>query len=317
MPTLESIAAQVVASVGGEIGYPLVAEWVKARYQQVATRVKLKHLRQLGQVNIPAAISIGTATVAKGSDAIALSGLTASTLPQNIAGWFIRVETVWYEVLEWSPTNTATDFQLRIKSPYTESVLLSGAAYTLVSRYTPVDPRAAWLGNSWVHARHRRPLTRTTMDRLNLLAPYRPLVGTGGPLWVAEGPEINGVKTVEVYPYTTTLEALFYVYWQDVPEVSLTEELSTRMKPYALKEGALIDCYRYLMNQALQKDKVEVAGFYRNEMRTQETMWERYFKELVQSDQGEEDGQMILKTLRGNHGSGDIKNARDQIWSTR
>lgn len=317
MPTLESIAAQVVASVGGEIGYPLVAEWVKARYQQVATRVKLKHLRQLGQVNIPAAITTGTATAVRGLDFIAISDVTAAAFPPSLAGWFIRVETVWHEVLDYMPTATSTVYHIRLKAPYTESVGVTGSAYTLVSRYTPVDPRAAWLGNSWVHARHRRPLTRTTMDRLNLLAPYRPLVGTGGPQWIAEGPEINGVKTVEVYPYTTTVEALFYVYWQDVPEVSLTEELSARMKPYALKEGALIDCYRYLMNQALQKDKVDVAGFYRNEMRTQETMWERYFKELVQSDQGEEDGQMILKTLRGNHGSGDIKNARDQVWSTR
>lgn len=317
MPTLESIASQVVASINGEIGYPMVAEWVKARYQQVATRVKLKHLRQLGQVNIPAAITTGTATAAKGSDAIALSGLTTTTLPLSLSGWFIRIETVWYEVLDYQATTSPTDFQLRLKSAYTESTYLTGQAYTLVSRYTPIDPRASWLGNSWVHARHRRPLTRTTMDRLNLLAPYRPLVGTGGPLWVAEGPEINGVKTVEVYPYTVSLEALFYVYWQDVPEVSLTEELSTRMKPYALKEGALIDCYRFLMNRALQKDKVDVAGFYRNEMRTQETKWEQYFKELVLADQGEEDGQMILRTLRGNVGSGDIKNARDQVWSTR
>lgn len=313
MPTLESIAAQTVASVGGGLSYPLVAEWVRARYQQLATRVKLKHLRQLGQVNIPAAITTGTATVARGSDTVTLSSFDPSLLGTNSTGWFFRAGVVWYEVVSYSFTLAGTTF-LRLKAPYAEAAVTAGA-YVLVSRYTKLDPAAAWIGRSWVHARHRRPLSITTMDKLNTMASYRPLVGSGGPQWVAEGPELDGVKTVEIYPYSATAEALFYVYWKDVPALTLTEELSSRVKPYILKEGALIDCYRYKMTQAADKMQIEAAAFYRNEMRTQETKWERYLMEAIQADQGEDDGQFILTTLGRSGAYSEIRNARDQVWS--
>lgn len=312
MPTLESIAAQTVASVGGGLSYPLVAEWVRARYQQLATRVKLKHLRQLGQVNIPAAITTGTATVVRDSPIVTISSLDSSLLGRNSVGWFFRAGVVWYEVLSYSSASGTTTLQL--KAPYAEASVTAGA-YVLVSRYTKLDSAAAWIGRSWVHARHRRPLSITTMDKLNSMASYRPLVGSGGPQWVAEGPELDGVKTVEIYPYSTTSEALFYVYWKDVPALTLTEELSSRIKPYILKEGALIDCYRYKMTQAADKMQIEAAAFYRNEMRTQETKWERYLMEAIQADQGEDDGQFILTTLGKNSAFSEIRTARDQVWS--
>lgn len=308
MATLESIATQVVAAVGSDIGYPIVAEWVRARYQQLATRVKLKHLRQLGQVNIPAAVSTGTATVARGSNTVTLSTSIQSQISGGIHGWFFRAGVVWYEVAEYTATT------LTLKTPYAENSVTAGA-YAMVSRYTKLDPAAAWVGRSWVHARLRRPLQHTTMDKLNSMASYRPLIGSGGPQWVAEGPELEGVKTVEVYPYSTTSEALFYVYWRDVPAISITEELSSRVKDYILKEGALIDCYRYKMAKAADDQKIEAAAFYRNEMRTQETKWERYLLEAIQADQGEDDGQFILKTLSSGSAPGDIRTARDQVWS--
>lgn len=316
MPTLESIAAQTVASVGGELSYPLVAEWVRARYQQLATRAKLKHLRQLGQVNIPAAITVTDAIAVQGSTTIlSLSAsLQPSLLGANTNGWFARVSTVWYEVVSYTYSSITGTTVIKLKQPYAETSV-SGGSCVLVSRYTKLDPNAAWVGRSWVHARHRRPLSITTMDKLNSMASYRPLIGSGGPQWVAEGPELDGVKTVEVYPYSTTSEALFYVYWKDVPSLTLTEELSSRVKPYILKEGALIDCYRYKMTQAADKMQIEAAAFYRNEMRTQETKWERYLMEAIQADQGEDDGQFILTTLGRGGAYSEIRNARDQVWS--
>lgn len=310
MPTLDSIAADTVAAIGSDsLGYPIVAKWVLARYQQLSTRVKLKHLRQLGQVNIPAAITTGLATFTRGSDRVAVDSTAAAVLSAStVTGRYIRGGVIWYEIIGYS-ANT-----IFLKAPYAENTVTLGA-YTIVSRFTPVDPRASWLGRSWVHARRRIPLSRTTMDALNLQAPYRPLVGSSGPFAVAEGPEINGVKTIEVYPYPATLEALFYVYWQDIPEFSLTEELSARIKSYALKEGALIDCYRYLMNESLKKSEIDKAGFYRNEMRTQETKWEQYLRELIGADQGDEDGQFILKMTGSGYNAGEIRTARDQVWA--
>lgn len=313
MATLETIATQVVAAIGGDIGYPLVAEWVRARYQQLATRVKLKHLRQLGQLNIPAARTEGQCAANRDLDIIPLYNVTydPTLAGKNINGWFIRLKTVWYEIIEYNISGAQVF--VRLKHPFAEdTVHLSG--YTMVQRFVPLDVSATQTGTSWVHARRRRPLTRITMEKLNTLATFRPLVGNGGPEWVADGPEIDGIKTVELYPYSTTSEALFYVYWKDVPSISITEELPSSIKEYAMKEGALIDCYRYLMNQYLKKSAVDVAGFYRNEMRAQETKWDDYLMELIQADQGEDDGQFILRMLGNSPAIGDIRTARDLVW---
>lgn len=316
MATLESIAADVSAAVVNGPGYTFIAKWVQNRYYQWATRSKLKHLRQLGQLNIPAAITTGLATFTRDSAVVTFDATGGSAILANeVVGRYIRGSVVWYEILS-RQSDGAGNVSVLLKQPFAESSVTLGA-YTIVSRYTPVDPRAAYLGTSFVHARRRRPLARLDMDQLNLQAPYRPLVGSAGPQYVAEGPEVNGVKTLEVYPYPAESEAIFYVYWQNPPELSLTEELSSNVKAYALKEGALIDLYRWKMSQALDKGAVEVAGFWRNEARAQETMWERYLSELIGADHGDEDGQMILKMLAGNSQLTEIRTARDQVWSTR
>lgn len=316
MATLESIAADINASVVNGPGYTFIAKWVQNRYQQWATRSKLKHLRQLGQVNIPAAITTGLATFTRDSSVVVFDATAGAVINANkLAGRYIRGSVVWYEILD-AQYDVAGNVTARLKQPFAEATVTLGA-YTIVSRYTPVDPRAAYLGNSFVHARRRRPLQRMDMDQLNLQAPFRPLVGSAGPQYFAEGPEVNGVKTIEVYPYSTDSEALFYVYWQNPPELSLTEELSSNVKAYALKEGALIDLYRWKMSQALDKGAVEVAGFWRNESRAQETMWERYLSELIGADHGDEDGQFVLKMMAGNSQLTEIRTARDHVWSTR
>lgn len=313
MATLESIAADVNAAVVNGPGYTFIAKWVQNRYQQWATRSKLKHLRQLGQVVIPAAITTGQATFTRDSATVTLDATATAACSPAIVGRYIRGHVVWYEILGYNVVGGLG--VITLKGPFAEGTITGTP--TIVSRYTPVDPRAAYLGNSFVHARRRRPLSRIDMDQLNLQAPYRPLVGSAGPQYFAEGPEVNGVKTIEVYPYPADSEALFYVYWQNPPELSLTEELSSNVKAYALKEGALIDLYRWKMSQALDKGAVEVAGFWRNEARAQETMWERYLSELIGADHGDEDGQFVLKMMAGNSQLTEIRTARDHVWSTR
>jgi hypothetical protein len=155
------------------------------------------------------------------------------------------------------------------------------------------------------------------MEDLNNVAPYRPLVNNSGPMWLAEGPETDkGVKTIECYPYSLLSEALFYVYWRDVPDIGLTDNLSDRLKPYAIKEGALIDCYRFMMAQAAKGLRVEQAAFYRNEMRAQETKWEQYIRELIQADQGEDDGHLILRLMNRPNVVGEIRTAREQVLAS-
>ena len=106
-----------------------------------------------------------------------------------------------------------------------------------------------------------------------------------GPDIVVEAPETaDGVKRVECYPYSLTSESLRYLYWKDIPAIDPSDPLPPRLRQYALKEGVLIDVYRYLMAQAAQNNNVTKAAFWGNLQQRQETLWDRYLRELVKAD---------------------------------
>ena len=51
--TIESVARQLIASVDSDAGYLFGAQWIIKRYEQLAIKAKLRHLRQVGQVSTP------------------------------------------------------------------------------------------------------------------------------------------------------------------------------------------------------------------------------------------------------------------------
>ena len=68
--TLEDIARELIATVDADAGYLLGVQWLVKRYGQLATRTKLRHLRQVGQLSVPAPVSAGTITATRGSQVI-------------------------------------------------------------------------------------------------------------------------------------------------------------------------------------------------------------------------------------------------------
>ena len=73
--TIESVARQLIASVDSDAGYLLGAQWIIKRYEQLAIKAKLRHLRQVGQVSTPAAITTGAAIRARPVVPIMVSSL--------------------------------------------------------------------------------------------------------------------------------------------------------------------------------------------------------------------------------------------------
>jgi hypothetical protein len=80
-----------------------------------------------------------------------------------------------------------------------------------------------------------------------------------------------------------------------------------------LKEGALIDLYRYLKGKALNANRTEVAAIYRNDEHAATTRWERRIQEAARADRGVDDTTFILEHFGGRTSGRDIKYARDIV----
>ena len=98
-------------------------------------------------------------------------------------------------------------------------------------------------------------------------------------------------------------------------EVRGADNIPTEVDAYVLKEGALIDAFRYRMSQEANANRIEAAGFWRNESRAQETKWEQYIMEAARTDRGVDDVTFMLNYLGiSGHGGYDIIDAHDEVW---
>ena len=306
--TIESVARQLIASVDSDAGYLLGAQWIIKRYEQLAIKAKLRHLRQVGQVSTPAAITTGAVTITRGSnlatpDATALAAWTTS-----LVGWHIRGRVTWHEI---TAHNIATG-ALTLLSDFEEESVAAGS-YTLIQRWVPLAADVGYLGDTFVNPRRRMPLELVDYSRLDAEAPSRSAI-SGSATHVAEAPQLpDGRKRVEFYPYSSTSESYAYVYWRSVGQLTYSDVLPPSVPSYILIEGALIDLFRYKMSQAMNANNGESAAFWRNEMRTQETKWNDHLVEAIGADRGEDDTSFILKHLGAALGPTDITTARDHI----
>jgi hypothetical protein len=287
----------------------LAARWVTDRYREFANTRRLKQRRRVGAFDIPAVLTTGTVHVTRDDPVVPGGAVAGPTWTADLVGRYFQAATVWYRIIGFDPTFNL----LELDVPYAEDTN-TASTYRIVQRYAKLDPRASFLG-TFAHPRRRRPLrTDINMADLNVLQPNRQF-SSGGPYWVVEYNEENGVRQVEVYPYSNTIEAVTYIYWEAVPECfDLLDELPHAVDVQALKEGVLIDVMRYKAAQAAEMKQLDMAAFWRNEYRVQEGRWEKAQARMVKMDRGIEDLHLML----GDHSTNqffDIRNAHDEIYA--
>lgn len=96
--TIESVARQLIASVDSDAGYLLGAQWIIKRYEQLAIKAKLRHLRQVGQVSTPASITTGAITISRGSNLVTPDAAALAAWTTSLVGWHIRGRVTWHEI---------------------------------------------------------------------------------------------------------------------------------------------------------------------------------------------------------------------------
>lgn len=314
MATVDDVARSALGALDTNAGFLRAVAWTVERLREVNNRVKLRSLRCIGEVVIPATIETGTAAVTRGSHNVTGNAAAQAVWTEDIIGRYLRFTSRnhWYRIA--GVTRAGSTLEIRLDSEFADDDVSAGA-YQIVQRFTPLDPRVRHLGK-FVFMRLRRELQTVTLTDLDISQPDRIQRNAAGPIMVAEvGVGDDGRRLVEMYPYPKTSEIIRYVFWAEVPQLQPGDTLPAGVDAYALKEGVLVDLLRYEMSRALQDNRVDKSVVYRNDYRAQQTTWREIIKEVQRADKGLDDTTLILRTGTSSSG-GFFRNdsARTEIF---
>ncbi len=311
MSSAGDVARKVLAAIDTTAGHLLAVQWVGARYTQLCSRARFRHLRRVSNLYIPGPVTAGTAGFTDGSpivtgDATAVAAWQACN---DLAGRHIRYITNWYEVEGLAGTN------LRLTSPASEGTN-AATAYQMIRRYVPLDPAARWISREGVVLQRTwLPLRNMPLAALDYSAPSRPLVGPWPECWAQVSPAPDNTMRLEFYPASGQAETVSYVWWAVPPTLSIDTDIGPTIDDDVLVDGALIDAMRYNASRAANAGNVELAGYWRNEYRAQSLIWERRILEGIRTDRGVDDVTIILQLNNAYYGTPqDIVTARDHVW---
>lgn len=290
--SVQDLARSLLAATGADAGPQMAARWINERYIEFVGRARTHQLQHNASVFVPAPITAGTVSVTQGSASVV--GTNTSFSNTNI-GWSFRANITWYVVVGVSGQTLTLD------SVYSEDSN-TAASYNLVQRYIPIDPGARWVSHV-AHMRTRRLLNALTTSEMQANYPSRQIVGGFPSVWseaarfVTADFDISttlgqtGQKLIEVYPPSTTPETYYYTYWRVPKTLALTDTLPPEVDEYVIREGVLVDIYRWKSEKAANKaietgnaQFLQIAEYYANKESRQRTIWEQTIQEGLVAD---------------------------------
>ena len=316
MATVEDVARNAIALAGTDMGVRLAGQWVNRRWKELVRGKRLKTLRRVGELFIPAVISSGTVTATRGSKVVTGDATAQAAWSPDLVDRYIKVKVAWYRIAQYQTT------QLILDTEFAEDTSTS-VAYNIVKRFHDLPEDVKFLANPFQLMRLHRPVWIISLDRLNSFRPSRPTFGT--PIWVAEvGLSLTRrARRIEVYPYPEDdSEILHYVYWEDPPTLAFTDEIPGFISAEVLEEGVLADVYRQMAMDARKEGRMEEMTTLFNMSRSQDTHWRRVKHEAILDEQAFDDSEMVLHVLnsinsgRGNNQGAEIATAYDQVWNS-
>lgn len=286
---VETLARQVLADIDTDVGFLTAIRWISDRNKQLGARFPLRRDRKIGEVVVPGVYEVGTLTATQGS--ASLVGV-ATAWTSVLEGRFIRVSSAWYEILTVVGVTSIT-----LTNTYTEPTI-AGSLYEIVPRRVPLVAGVRRI-ISFRDTELGTLLRLVSPYELDYIAPQRDIVGSPPHYVVNLGyvapSAATDARQIEVYPYPQDATLLTYHYYQEPPTLVRGSYIPDNIDPEVLKEGARVDLYRFLMGRAAKSGSMEMAAFWRNESRAQETQWEKRMQEAAITDMGNDEASMILQ----------------------
>lgn len=310
MANVETIARAALGDLAVDQNHLLNGQrWVNDRYAEFAGTVRLRQLRRIAGLTIPAVLTTGTVSLTTNSTIVTGNVTAVAAWSLSLEGRFFQIDRIWYRIVQvLLPLN-----QLILDTPYAGATAAT-QTYRIVSRYSLLAPDARTVVG-FIHDRWNRRIDQYSLSWLDLKAPER-WYQVGGPSCAVDiGEDVaTRRKQIEFYPYSTDAEHIRYAYYAVPPRLELDDDVPAGVDQDALKEGVLIDVMRWKMAKAADEGKTEVAVLWRNEYRAQETKWKSVLQRLVRADTAIEDLAWMTRAANG-LGRSDITTARDEVWA--
>lgn len=310
MTTTDELIRDIIASLPGDLEAPLVARWLNNRYQELTSRVRFRHLRKIGEVILPPVVNNGTVSVTRGSTSVAGVGTTFVTSigSGNQEFYYFKTRSAWYKVASIGGEGTLT-----LASAFAEDDVSAGS-YAIVKKHIGLASDARWLGEMMI-ARLRMRLSLISLTELNITAPGRELTQIYPSYAAQVGTTSTNELMFEFYPYCKVSEIIQYVYWSLPAALTFATTIPPVIDPYTLKEGALIDAYRWVKINSINKGNVEAAAVYANEEAKQRTIWEHAIRDAIKAQRGVDDVTLLIESFGGRKVFNGITNAYQQVLS--
>ena len=324
--TIKDTALQIIAATASDAGVQLAVNWLNQRYAELVSRSRMRQNRRYGALYAPIPVTALTVNATAGSSNITFSAIpTDPTTGAQISlqGWHLRTNVTWY----WITAHTIGQTTATLQSAFTDATGTALSA-TAVKRFLPItDASARWI-SSVVHARRRKRLRFKPWETFNGLYPGRTVVGAFPWTWT-EAPRFigsldisailgtAGQKFIEVYPPSNVIETYNYVYWNIPQTFAVTDTLPPEIDEYVLREGVLVDVYRYKANQWADKGNAVMADHFMKRELAQMAIWEGAIQKAQVTDalyHNQIAVEIDMFTDAGEF-AGDITNAHDWIWS--
>lgn len=317
--TVREIAFDVRASINTDANLLQCAQWISNRYQQLMSRGRFSHLREVAQVVVKAAVTLGHVNVALGSNLVEISDPIAlaaiNTIGEGLQDYWFRGQTNWYKIVgtNWRPTGT---LELILEATYADQASNANSGYHICKRFTRLDPRARWLGETMLLQNRNVTISRMSPAEMDLAYPRRPIVSGFGPIWWCQQglDEESQAIVVEFYPYSTVDHLVHYILWAHPGKLEIDDPIPPQIDGYILKEGALIDAMRFEAAKAIKAGSADMAGYWTNNYRSQATQWERNILEAIRNDRGTNDIALMLRT-GWERRPRDVVSARDELYA--
>ncbi len=315
MSTVEELVRDIATSVNSNADALSMAVWVNNRYREMVSKIRFRNLRQVGELNLPAANSTGTVTVSRNGTSVTGSGTDftddglGGTLSSGYDNWFFRASVAWYRL-----STITNGTSLTLASKFAEDSVSAGS-FHLVKRYHSLDSNARWLGK-FVHTRLRIPLETVPAETFDVRQPSRILIGPYPTEVCQIGIDSSGAIMVEFYPAAKESEIIHYVFWDLPTTLTLASTIPQVIDPYVLKEGVLIDVHRKEKFRATQAGKIDLANSHGNWEARQITLFNRAIQDAKRTSRGVDDITLILNFFQKRGARVPVeRTARDHIYN--
>ncbi len=328
MVTIEEVARKARAELDSDINLQIVGQFVSQRISELFAKTKYKALRKLGELRLAGAIggqnSGGTVTITVGKNLVTGDGTAAALWSNKQAGQFFRVFPLktWYRIAQVTPPTIVLEnaFVSENNVDFPAGTVLTGQSYFIVPRYFAAAADVRFFG-LFALDYLMKPLAWINPDQMQAMYPSRWLVGPYP--WVVS--EFQGnlsatgqPKMLEFYPAPLLDSIVHYVYWSTPPLIGFADTIPVTLDEHIPKELAFIPIMRYEMARSARAGQIEMAAFWRNEMRTQETKGRELVDDAIRADSGVDDLTFMVEHRGWRRRSTDfdpLTTAQADVWS--